>query len=100
MISPRLLQRKPLLIRLLRNLLPGRNPASSVPPPVKDLLGSVPVPTVKSQLGKDPPGSVPTVKDLPDNVPTVKDLPDSVLTVSIPPAQLPQPTKRKWSALR
>ena len=98
MTSPRLLQEKPLLIRHPRDLLPGRDPAPSVPPPVKDLLGSVQVVNV-------PLDSVPTVKDLPVsvlpvNVPMVKDPLGSVPTVSILPVLPQQPTGRKRSALR
>ena len=83
MKSPRLLRRKPLLIPLLKNLLLGRDPVPSVPPPVKDLLGSA------------PPGSGLVVSGLPGNVlpgsgPTGKDLPVSGL-----PAQPPQCTRRK-----
>ena len=93
MIRRRLLLRKPLLIRLLKNPLPDRNPAPSVPPPVKDLLGSglldsartVSVPLVNGQ----------TVSVLPDSGQTVSVLPDSAPMVSIPPVVQPQFTRRR-----
>ena len=103
MKSPRLLRRKPLLIPLLKNLLLGRDPVPSVPPPVKDLLVSglpvsgLPVSglPVSGPLGSAPPGSGLVVSGLPGNVlpgsgPTGKDLPVSGL-----PAQPPQCTRRK-----
>lgn len=88
MIRRRLLLRKPLLIRLLKNPLPDRNPAPSVPPPVKDLLGSglldsartVSVPLVNGQ----------TVSVLPDS-----GLLDSAPMVSILPVVQPQFTRRR-----
>ncbi len=72
-----------------------------VPPPVKDLLGSVHVPT-----DKDPPDKELPVNVLPDSipmdsVPADKDLPVTVQTVSILPVLLPPPTRsRKRSAPR
>lgn len=107
MKSPRLLQRKPLLIPLLRNLLPGRDPVPSVLPPVKDLLGSgLPgsAPMASGPTVNGLPGSIPMVKDLPGNVlpasaPMVNGLPDNGLPASVLPAQLPQCTRRKKASI-
>ena len=83
MIRRRLLLRRPLLIRLLKNPLPDRNPAPSVPPPVKDLLGSGLLDSARTV-------SVPLV-----NGQTVSGLLDSAPMVSIPPVVQPQFTRRR-----
>ena len=83
MIRRRLLLRKPLLIRLLKNPLPDRNPAPSVPPPVKDLLGSGLLDSARTV-------SVPLV-----NGQTVSVLLDSAPMVSILPVVQPQFTRRR-----